>query len=180
MKRPLATVLVLLAAASGGAEPLSRAQAVSRALEKNPDILRSVADNDKLNGRAREARADALPEIADGLIYRNFLTVGVLCRDLKLKDPASGGSGRVKDNWIYIQEPEVEVGQDAGGSEAVGGSVMHRILRLDGGSTSCELLCQLLPSEARETRISETKAGLLLRGQGRPFGGAHRCPRGAA
>ena len=70
MKRSLArAALVLLVATSAAAEPLSRAQAVARALEKNPDILRSRADNDKLNGRAREARADALPEIA---VYGSF------------------------------------------------------------------------------------------------------------
>jgi HAE1 family hydrophobic/amphiphilic exporter-1 len=70
MKRSLpSAALVLLVAALGAAEPLSRAEAVARALEKNPDILRSVADNDKLNGRAREARADALPEIA---VYGGF------------------------------------------------------------------------------------------------------------
>ena len=35
------------------AEPLSRAQAVARALEANPDILRSLADHDELHGRAQ-------------------------------------------------------------------------------------------------------------------------------
>src|SRR5512143_3523922 len=78
MKRPLATVLVLLAAAPGGAEPLSRAQAVARALEKNPDILRSVADNDKLNGRAREARADALPEVSLHGSFQRYQDPGFL------------------------------------------------------------------------------------------------------
>ena len=53
----------------------------------------------------------AIREIGDGLVFRDFLTVGVLCRDLKLKDSAANGAGRVKDNWIYIQEPGVQVGR---------------------------------------------------------------------
>src|SRR5271170_8078975 len=47
-------------------------------------------------------------EITDGLQYRDFITVGLLCKELKLKDPKSG---RIRDNWIYIQEPDVLVGR---------------------------------------------------------------------
>jgi len=64
------TLLLVLAAASSPAEPLSRAQAVARALERNPTVQRSLADRDGLNGRARQARADALPEVS---VYGNFL-----------------------------------------------------------------------------------------------------------
>jgi len=56
-------LLALAAAAPAAAEPLSRAEAVARALERNPDVLRSLADREKLRGRATEARADALPEL---------------------------------------------------------------------------------------------------------------------
>ncbi len=46
--------------------------------------------------------------IAAGLMYRDFITVGVLCRNVKLRE----SSGElVKDNWIYIQEPDVLVGR---------------------------------------------------------------------
>ncbi|HXY39758.1 MAG TPA: TolC family protein [Vicinamibacteria bacterium] len=78
MKPTLFCVPLLLAAALGGAEPLSRAQAVARALEKNPDILRSVAENDRLNGRAREARADALPELALHGSFQRYVDPGFL------------------------------------------------------------------------------------------------------
>ncbi len=47
-------------------------------------------------------------EIANGLIYRDFITVGVLCDGIKLRE-ASGEL--VRDNWIYIQEPDVLVGR---------------------------------------------------------------------
>jgi protoporphyrinogen oxidase len=47
-------------------------------------------------------------EISDHLMYRDFITVGVLCQQIKLR----GSSGElVDDNWIYIQEPDVLVGR---------------------------------------------------------------------
>jgi HAE1 family hydrophobic/amphiphilic exporter-1 len=72
MKRLLlaAPLAVLLASLPADAEPLSRAQAVARALERNPTVLRSVADRAGLRGRATEARADALPELS---VYGSFL-----------------------------------------------------------------------------------------------------------
>ena len=72
MNRPVSVVLalVLAAAAPAAAEPLSRAQAVARALERNPTMKRSLADRDGLRGRAKQARADALPEVS---VYGTFL-----------------------------------------------------------------------------------------------------------
>jgi protoporphyrinogen oxidase len=49
-----------------------------------------------------------IKKISDGLVYRDFITVGVLCKRMKLRE-ASGEL--VKDNWIYIQEPDVLVGR---------------------------------------------------------------------
>jgi outer membrane protein TolC len=84
-RRPVVALAVLalaLAAATAPdpavAEPLSRREAVARALERNPDILRSFADNDKLNGRAREAKADALPEISAWGSFRRYQDPGFL------------------------------------------------------------------------------------------------------
>ena len=53
MKRHALIVLILLGCVPAAAEPLSRAEAVARALERNPTVLRSVADRDSLRGRAR-------------------------------------------------------------------------------------------------------------------------------
>jgi len=47
-------------------------------------------------------------EVSDGLIYRDFITVGILCNGIKLHEPSGG---LVRDNWIYIQEPDVLVGR---------------------------------------------------------------------
>jgi protoporphyrinogen oxidase len=47
-------------------------------------------------------------EVSDGLMYRDFITVGLLLSRLKIREP---GAGLLKDNWIYIQEPDVLVGR---------------------------------------------------------------------
>lgn len=46
--------------------------------------------------------------ISDGLVYRDFITVGLLLNKLKIKE-ADGSP--IQDNWIYIQEPDVQVGR---------------------------------------------------------------------
>ncbi len=56
----------------------------------------------------------AAREIAQGLLYRDFITVGLLMDKLKIRKDQSkpAGSGNtVADNWIYIQEREVKVGR---------------------------------------------------------------------
>ncbi|MDX1948520.1 MAG: NAD(P)/FAD-dependent oxidoreductase [Pirellulaceae bacterium] len=50
-------------------------------------------------------------EISEGLIYRDFITVGLLLSDLKIHDQTPQGKKLLSDNWIYIQEPEVQVGR---------------------------------------------------------------------
>jgi len=47
-------------------------------------------------------------EVAEGLMYRDFITVGLLASKLTVTE--KDGSP-LKDNWIYIQEPEVVVGR---------------------------------------------------------------------
>jgi len=41
--------------------------------------------------------------VSDGLMYRDFFTVGLLVSELKV--------GEINDNWIYIQEEDVKVGR---------------------------------------------------------------------
>ncbi len=48
---------------------------------------------------------EAVLDVARGLVFRDFLTVGVLTRKLRL------AAGRVPDQWIYVQEPDVQVGR---------------------------------------------------------------------
>jgi len=50
-------------------------------------------------------------EISEGLVYRDFITVGLLLKDLKVKEQTPEGVRLIRDNWIYIQEPDVQVGR---------------------------------------------------------------------
>jgi protoporphyrinogen oxidase len=47
-------------------------------------------------------------EVSDGLVYRDFITVGLLVRSLRIGVP---GNTPISDNWIYIQEPDVLLGR---------------------------------------------------------------------
>ncbi|MDE1154241.1 MAG: NAD(P)/FAD-dependent oxidoreductase [Acidobacteriaceae bacterium] len=47
-------------------------------------------------------------EVAQGLEYRDFITVGILANRLKIHEP---DGGLLKDTWIYIQEPDVLLGR---------------------------------------------------------------------
>ncbi|MDN3667662.1 NAD(P)/FAD-dependent oxidoreductase [Algibacter miyuki] len=58
----------------------------------------------------RSMKADVSSEIldvAEGLKYRDFITVGLLLDKFKLNK----SEGEVRDNWIYIQEKEVKIGR---------------------------------------------------------------------
>jgi protoporphyrinogen oxidase len=58
---------------------------------------------------------DAIPAnlraISEGLQYRDFITVGLLLKKLKLREPGDTSGKLISDNWIYIQEPDVLVGR---------------------------------------------------------------------
>jgi protoporphyrinogen oxidase len=45
--------------------------------------------------------------VSEGLIYRDFITVGLLVNRLLVVE----NGGPIRDNWIYIQEPDVLVGR---------------------------------------------------------------------
>ncbi len=52
-------------------------------------------------------------EVAAGLPYRDFITVGLLLKKLKITNQTERKTKNdvVPDNWIYIQEPSVKVGR---------------------------------------------------------------------
>lgn len=54
--------------------------------------------------------------VANGLVYRDFMTVGLLLDRLLIKNPAKPGTPESKlkfvaDNWIYVQENDVKLGR---------------------------------------------------------------------
>jgi len=52
-------------------------------------------------------------EVAQGLVYRDFVTVGLLLKKLKMKNQTNikTVNNIVPDNWIYIQEKDVRLGR---------------------------------------------------------------------
>jgi len=52
-------------------------------------------------------------QVAQGLIYRDFVTVGLLLKKLKIKNKTKIKTinNIVPDNWIYIQERDVKLGR---------------------------------------------------------------------
>ena len=52
-------------------------------------------------------------DVASGLPYRDFITVGVLVKKLKITNGTKINTyeGRVPDTWIYVQERDVKVGR---------------------------------------------------------------------
>ncbi|MCU0563808.1 MAG: NAD(P)/FAD-dependent oxidoreductase [Desulfobacterales bacterium] len=51
--------------------------------------------------------------VAEGLRYRDFISVGLLVRRLKLRNGSGVRTlnGLIPDNWIYVQEPDVALGR---------------------------------------------------------------------
>ncbi len=64
-----------------------------------------------------EPEAEAVSRIARALPYRDFMTAGLLVKRMKDRvhgpagAPGGAGGSRLRDNWIYIQEPDVRIGR---------------------------------------------------------------------
>ena len=60
-----------------------------------------------------EAPPPAVREVAAGLVYRDFITVGLLLRKMKIRNQTGTPTvdNIVPDNWIYIQESDVKIGR---------------------------------------------------------------------
>jgi len=65
-------------------------------------VISTMAIKDLLQGFKQTVPAEVLA-VSDNLMYRDFITVGILANQLK--------TGPLEDNWIYIQEPDVMVGR---------------------------------------------------------------------
>lgn len=62
---------------------------------------------------ATENVPENVQDIASGLMYRDFITVGLLLNELKIKNETKQKTinNIVPDNWIYIQERDVKLGR---------------------------------------------------------------------
>jgi protoporphyrinogen oxidase len=57
------------------------------------------------------APPEPVREVAAGLVYRDFLTVGLLLKKLHVRVKGSKPAASVEDNWIYVQDGGVQVGR---------------------------------------------------------------------
>ena len=62
---------------------------------------------DLIRAISAEVPAD-VTEVSEGLMYRDFITVGLLAKKLAVTED---DGTPLKDNWIYVQEPDVKVGR---------------------------------------------------------------------
>ena len=84
------------------------------------DLVNAISDggdnNQSDNGGNATATVPAdMHDIANGLPYRDFVTVGLLVKHLRLKNttsiPTLGNPPIVPDCWIYVQDPGYKVGR---------------------------------------------------------------------
>ena len=86
---------------------------------KADQFISSMPVKDLVNALGAGEGAAQVPadmsEIASGLPYRDFVTVGLLVKHLKLRNttdiPTLGNPPIVPDCWIYVQDPGYKVGR---------------------------------------------------------------------
>ncbi|MBX9940163.1 MAG: NAD(P)/FAD-dependent oxidoreductase [Candidatus Obscuribacterales bacterium] len=114
-------------AIAGGGEVLLNKEVVKIFTEGNQ--IKAVEVRDQVSGEVTRLQGDyffsSMPvreliakldadvppdarEIAEGLVYRDFIAVGLLVKKLKVKDEKGG---LIADNWIYVQENDVLIGR---------------------------------------------------------------------
>lgn len=76
-------------------------------------IFSTMAVKDLIGSLEGVAVPDDVARIASTLPYRDFITVGLLLRKLKIRNETDRKTKNdiVPDNWIYIQDPGVAVGR---------------------------------------------------------------------
>ncbi len=81
--------------------------------QETGDYFFSTTDMRALLAGLSPTAPSEIREISDNLIYRDFITVGILTKRLLLGGGATGAdvAEKVPDNWIYIQEPDVKLGR---------------------------------------------------------------------
>lgn len=88
-----------------------RDKKTGRIMVKSADYVFSTMPVSELISGFENGVPPEIKEISDGLMYRDFITVGLLMRRLKLKNETCFRTvgDIVPDNWIYIQERDVRI-----------------------------------------------------------------------
>lgn len=76
-------------------------------------LISSMPLKDLANAIGKDNMPKDIYDIANGLVYRDFMTVGLLLKDLKIKNKTKIKTlnNRIPDTWIYVQEGEVQLGR---------------------------------------------------------------------
>ncbi len=74
---------------------------------KGDYFFSTMAIQDLIRGMDADIPAN-VKEVSEGLLYRDFITVGLLVKKLKVTEK---NKKLIEDNWIYIQEPDVMAGR---------------------------------------------------------------------
>lgn len=90
---------------------LVRDQATGGVIRHEGDYVLSSMPVKDLIAAMGEGVPEEVREVAAGLEYRDFMTVGVLLRRLKIEATAKTVNGIIPDNWIYIQDRSVKLGR---------------------------------------------------------------------
>ena len=85
--------------------------ATGEALTIDADLVFSTMPiKDLVNGMG-ESVPEEVRRVAKGLVYRDFMTVGLLARRLQVRPEGATNGELIPDNWIYIQEHDVKLGR---------------------------------------------------------------------
>lgn len=79
--------------------------------EHECDFFFSTMPIKHLMGMMTPHPSSRVVEVAEGLHYRDFLTVGLLLKQLHVEEKGKQPATNVPDNWIYIQDAGVRVGR---------------------------------------------------------------------
>jgi protoporphyrinogen oxidase len=81
-------------------------------IEKGDYFFSSMPVRDLMQAMEEKVPEDVL-EVAKGLVYRDFITVGLLLKGLKIRNTSGINTVNdiIPDEWIYIQEKGVKIGR---------------------------------------------------------------------
>jgi len=85
--------------------------ATGKRTEEVCDFFFSTMPIKHLAGMMTPRPSSRVIEVAEGLHYRDFLTVGLLMKKLHVEQKGEKTATDVPDNWIYIQDGGVRVGR---------------------------------------------------------------------
>lgn len=79
----------------------------------NGDYFISTMPVQELADKIEANIPDEVKSVATGLIYRDFISVGLLLKSLEIKNETkiSTINNLIPDNWIYVQEKDIDMGR---------------------------------------------------------------------